>query len=109
MIPVALPRQTRRKTTPYFQCVTCHQLFRVRHGCKRSCVDCEDLRLKAKEAAQNALQREYKAGRMLRAKHYKCRDCGAQAEVYDHRDYSKPLDVEPVCRSCNAHRGPAAL
>jgi hypothetical protein len=26
--------------------------------------------------------------------------------VYEHRDYTKPLQVEPVCRSCNALRGP---
>lgn len=36
-----------------------------------------------------------------------CVDCGAPAKVYDHRDYNKPLDVDPVCHSCNATRGPA--
>lgn len=36
-----------------------------------------------------------------------CADCGSQAQVYDHRDYSKPLEVEPVCHSCNVRRGPA--
>lgn len=36
-----------------------------------------------------------------------CVDCGAPACDYDHRDYSKPLDVEPVCRRCNLRRGPA--
>jgi hypothetical protein len=36
-----------------------------------------------------------------------CVDCGAQAAVYDHRDYNKPLDVEPVCVPCNAQRGAA--
>ena len=36
-----------------------------------------------------------------------CVDCGAPAIHYDHRDYSKPLDVEPVCQSCNISRGPA--
>lgn len=35
-----------------------------------------------------------------------CRDCGKQAQVWDHRDYSKPLEVEPVCRACNKKRGP---
>ena len=34
-----------------------------------------------------------------------CVDCGDSASVYDHRDYEKPLDVEPVCRSCNGKRG----
>lgn len=36
-----------------------------------------------------------------------CIDCGKPATDYDHRDYNKPLDVEPTCRSCNIKRGPA--
>lgn len=36
-----------------------------------------------------------------------CVDCSAVARCYDHRDYRKPLEVDPVCRSCNARRGPA--
>lgn len=31
---------------------------------------------------------------------------GAQALFYDHRDYSKPLQVEPVCGRHNKLRGP---
>jgi hypothetical protein len=34
-----------------------------------------------------------------------CADCGRPAECYDHRDYNKPLDVDPVCISCNSQRG----
>lgn len=37
----------------------------------------------------------------------RCVDCGAIATEYDHRDYSRPLDVDPVCSSCNKLRGPA--
>jgi hypothetical protein len=37
-----------------------------------------------------------------------CVDCGKTAQVYDHRDYGRPLDVVPVCRACNAKRGTAA-
>jgi len=37
-----------------------------------------------------------------------CVDCRVvPALQYDHRDYSKPLEVEPVCRRCNRRRGPA--
>jgi hypothetical protein len=36
-----------------------------------------------------------------------CTDCGKPATEYDHRDYGKPLDVQPVCHSCNIKRGPA--
>jgi hypothetical protein len=37
-----------------------------------------------------------------------CMDCGKPAKDYDHREYARPLDVEPVCRSCNLNRGPAS-
>lgn len=36
-----------------------------------------------------------------------CKDCGVPAQVYDHREYAKPLQVDPVCRRCNRRRGPA--
>lgn len=35
-----------------------------------------------------------------------CIDCGKPAKHYEHRDYHKPLDVVPVCQSCNIKRGP---
>jgi len=38
---------------------------------------------------------------------YQCSDCSDAASVYDHRDYSLPLDVDPVCRACNQKRGAA--
>lgn len=37
----------------------------------------------------------------------KCVDCGGIARHYEHRDYTRPLEVEPVCPSCNYKRGPA--
>lgn len=37
----------------------------------------------------------------------KCKDCGMPASIYDHRDYRKPLRVDPVCTFCNARRGSA--
>jgi hypothetical protein len=36
-----------------------------------------------------------------------CADCSAPAVEYDHRDYGRPLDVQPVCRGCNKKRGTA--
>lgn len=36
-----------------------------------------------------------------------CVDCGRRALVYEHRDYARPLDVDPVCDPCNRRRGPA--
>lgn len=37
-----------------------------------------------------------------------CADCGGVATEYEHRDYARPYDVEPTCRSCNLRRGSAA-
>lgn len=34
-----------------------------------------------------------------------CVDCKSRAMVYDHRDYTQPLKVEPVCHQCNVTRG----
>lgn len=38
-----------------------------------------------------------------------CVDCGIRAAHYDHRDYARPLDVDPVCASCNVRRGPGRI
>ncbi len=43
----------------------------------------------------------------LRSGGYACVDCGEVACEYDHRDYGRPFDVAPVCRSCNKQRGTA--
>ena len=36
-----------------------------------------------------------------------CEDCPRPAQCYDHRYYERPLEVAPVCFSCNTLRGPA--
>ncbi len=41
----------------------------------------------------------------LSENHIKCTDCDERATDYDHRDYRKPLKVEPTCRKCNLNRG----
>lgn len=55
----------------------------------------------------NAVRIAIDQGKLTAPYKLKCTDCGARATEYDHRDYAKPLDVEPVCRSCNKKRGPA--
>jgi hypothetical protein len=47
-----------------------------------------------------------KQGKLARPSAFACADCGKPATQYDHRDYSRPLHVEPVCGSCNKLRGP---
>lgn len=43
----------------------------------------------------------------LKVNYIDCVDCGKRATDYEHRDYNKPKEVEPVCRSCNLWRGSA--
>jgi hypothetical protein len=59
--------------------------------------------------AMRAVSKAIKDGRLLRPEQYFCSDCGGTAAVYDHRDYSRPLDVDPVCQGCNILRGPAKV
>lgn len=63
--------------------------------------------VQGKEAAHFAVRGAVAAGDLPPATERICVDCGAQADCYDHRDYSRPLAVEPVCFSCNLVRGPA--
>lgn len=65
---------------------------------------CEALPLMWK--AYQKVRRAVLAGDIPAARTLTCVDCGKPAWCYDHRDYSKPLEVEPVCRKCNARRGP---
>ncbi len=45
-----------------------------------------------------------KAGKLAQINTLKC-SCGKQAAHYHHPDYSKPLDVTPICHACHgSHR-----
>lgn len=55
-------------------------------------------RRKAQIFVNNAI----KAGKLPQPNTLQCKYCPKQAEQYHHPDYSKPLDVEPVCRSCHS-------
>lgn len=44
-------------------------------------------------------------GTIRRASQYDCIDCAEPATGFDHRDYTKPLQVDPVCAGCNTKRG----
>lgn len=59
--------------------------------------------------AHRAVFRAVKGGLLpsLKSRQYACVDCGGVAIEYDHRDYSRPLEVDPVCHVCNIARGAA--
>lgn len=62
---------------------------------------------KARNDAASRISVEMYKGRLprLSKNNVPCVDCGNRAVHYDHRDYAKPLEVEPVCQSCNMKRG----
>lgn len=62
---------------------------------------------KARLRAQNAVKWAVQMGRLpnLKEKFVRCADCDARAIEYDHRRYSEPLNVDPVCRAHNMKRG----
>lgn len=89
-------------------CVTCGEKKPSgAHPLVQRCDACHKEFSDAMFAANRAIARERKCGRIAPASRFACVDCGDKALDYDHRDYSKPLDVEPVCRACNLRRGPA--
>lgn len=54
--------------------------------------------------ARRAIMKCVAERKMPPASKLKCVDCGGKAREYDHRDYSKPLAVDPVCRPCHVKR-----
>ena len=71
------------------------------------CRGCHEGYSAAMRAANRAICAAIARGELPKAKTGECVDCGKQAMDWDHRDYSKPLEVERVCRACNGKRGPA--
>lgn len=60
-----------------------------------------------KEPAGGIINLRVRKGEIPPATSFQCTDCSRPACQYDHRDYNRPLMVDPVCRSCNLRRGPA--
>ena len=103
--------------SPYY-CVTCARIKR-----ERFLASCALRKQRSKSSyfrpvnaerwwqqrCHSAVQAAVKKGFLpdLKSSEYACMDCGAPALEYDHRDYGRPFDVEPVCRSCNKRRGTA--
>lgn len=56
--------------------------------------------------ASREVHKAVRRGELKPIRGLSCVDCSKPAQVYDHRDYTRPLDVEPVCLSCNRKRGP---
>lgn len=71
------------------------------------CHPCSFILSDLSKVATRPVSKLIRWGLIPKAKSLDCVDCGLKAHDYDHRDYSRPLDVVPVCRGCNIRRGPA--
>lgn len=90
------------------QCIDCAaELAWNRHEQTLRCDKCTAAVDQLRSSAVRAVKEAIKAGQLQPAKQRLCVDCERPAHDYDHRDYRKPMDVEPVCRPCNQRRGPA--
>lgn len=80
-------------------------------GKMRICFDCKKKRKTLQMRCAKIVMVAMREGRLphLIDENSECADCGDRASVYDHRDYRMPLNVVPVCDSCNLRRGPAAF
>lgn len=100
-----------------FTCRYCGNKEMVRGGSNLfTCSDCKvnnshaiasGIRDGGSGNSMGLVSRAIRDGVLVHPSKLHCVDCGKQACEYDHRDYNKPLQVEPVCRSCNLNRGPA--
>ncbi len=103
---------SRAKTPDSRVCVDCGLDFRPGHFIQVRCFSCviHSPYVKAGRRAHAQVYAAVRRGEIpVLTGEIPCVDCGRAAQQYDHRDYNKPLDVDPVCRSCNYKRGPAAF
>lgn len=89
-------------------CVICGEIA-MRHQRSTYCNPCNAIVGKLASRARAAVGKAIKLGILKPAKLFKCTDCHAQADRYDHRDYGQYLAVDPVCVTCNNRRGPAKI
>lgn len=96
-----------------FTCVSCASVDLLTGGtCGHLCNPCKVARgmtpgRTPQEEAHKQVAQAIRIGHLRAPRNFSCADCQESATEYDHRDYGRPLDVEPVCRGCNARRGPA--
>ena len=97
---------------PKIPCVGCGAPLLDQSGSRLFCSNCSHeryaQRAKAMAPVYRQVYRAIRRGDLPPPSECQCVDCHGPASVYEHRDYAKPLDVQPVCRRCNSHRGSAA-
>lgn len=89
------------------ECISCTRTELRNYSGALFCYECQGQRAIEQDRAIKAVGAAVKRGFLPRAAECVCEDCNAPAQHYDHRDYTEPLEVDPVCARCNTRRGPA--
>jgi hypothetical protein len=92
------------------KCIVCGADISGRHGAAKYCVPCGNKGIRPNGKNYNDKARlitkyAVEIGFLSHPEHLVCVDCGVPAKCYDHRDYTQPLLVDPVCSGCNNRRG----
>lgn len=89
-------------------CPVCSKpMLGYHNGNSRMCRTCSVATFPIQIRALGAVTRAVASGALPRPSTMPCADCGGLASCYEHRDYTKPLEVVPICRRCNQARGQA--
>lgn len=93
-------------------CAVCDNGFIAKARRARVCRHCHKFVYRVRYRAIAKVWKMIYQGALPPASELACVDCGgSQASrcqmVYDHRHYSRPRKVVPVCGSCNVKRGAA--
>ena len=96
-----------KPVAPARSCIVCgEQIPREQGRCQSDycSIACSDAVGAMRAKVSRLVARHVARGAIPPASHFVCVDCGSPAVDYDHRHYLSPLDVVPVCRSCNLKR-----
>ena len=75
---------------------------------KYYCDRCAKYVLVIQQRAMREVAAAVRRGELLHVREHICLECNIWTAVhYEHRHYSKPLEVTPLCQGCNNKRGPA--
>ena len=104
-------RNATKKANKQRKCLVCEVDISNSHGNTIYCFSCagrqwSDKPKTPKYASHKIVWYAVMGGILPKPETLNCVDCGRKAEHWEHRDYLKPLDVDPVCTRCNIKRGP---
>lgn len=96
--------------SPHRACLVCQRVMgRGFHHSRIVCDWCSDQYRMFKMCVQQKVKSAIHSGKLPDWRGLRCFVCSDDAIGYHHSDYSEPLNVQPICRSCNWRLGHARM